>query len=116
MQPEPAAVFDRTQPDPSSDESHSNTQHGHDLSVDPPRSGLHRETGGPETVHDPAQGGDQSPLNPVTPGLSTPPGDRVSQYENAMGQSSRKQSDFDFQVLPSSAHSDLSLDVFPNGT
>ncbi|PLB44409.1 F-box and WD domain protein [Aspergillus steynii IBT 23096] len=114
MQPEPSAVFDRTQPDPSSNESHSNTQHGHDLYVDSPGSGLLRETGGPETVHASPQGGDQSPLNPVIPGLSTPPGDRVSQYENAMGQSSKKQGDFEFQMVPSSAHSDLSLDIFPN--
>ncbi|KAI9035488.1 F-box and WD domain protein [Aspergillus affinis] len=114
MQPEPAAVFDRTQPDPSPNESHSNTQHGHDLCVDHSRSGLHRESGGPETVHESTTGGDQSPLNPVPSGLSTPPGDRVSQYENAMGQSSRRQDDLGSQMVPSSDHSDLSLDVFPN--
>ncbi|KAA8651277.1 hypothetical protein EYZ11_009182 [Aspergillus tanneri] len=108
MQPEPAAVFERTPPtEPSLDDSHHSTQHGHDCYVDSGVSDFQHEVGVSETAPD------LLPLNDL-PDPFTPLVDRVTQYENEMARTSRRQGKVEFKVVPSPTQSSLSLEIFPN--
>ena len=114
MQSEPTAVFGHTPlVDPSHEDSYNYTQHGHDSCGDLSDSHLRVEDRGSDPGSGSSEDGDSSSLNAGVSSFASV--DRVSQYEQAMAQSPRRQRDLEFRVMPSSAPSRLSLEAFPNG-
>ncbi|EAU34092.1 conserved hypothetical protein [Aspergillus terreus NIH2624] len=113
MQSEPTAVFGHTPlVDPSHEDSYNYTQHGHDSCGGLSDSHLRVEDRGSDAGSGSSEDGDSSSLNAGVSSFASV--DRVSQYEQAMAQSPRRQRDLEFRVMPSSAPSRLSLEAFPN--
>ena len=114
MQSEPTAVFDRSPLlDPPSEVFLDPTQHGNDSHGEHRVSGLrYQEPGDSSGGFDSSAVGQHSPLKTTEP---APLVDSVSQYENAIAHSARKEEEVKFRVKPSPIYLGVSLDAFPNG-
>ncbi|PYI11834.1 hypothetical protein BO78DRAFT_358593 [Aspergillus sclerotiicarbonarius CBS 121057] len=113
MQSEPTAVFDRSPLlDPPSEVFLDPTQHGNDSHGEHRVSGLrYQEPADSSGGFDSSAVGQPSPLKATEPALLIDP---VSQYENAIAQSARKEEEVKFRVKPSPIYLGVSLDAFPN--
>ncbi|KAL3455843.1 hypothetical protein BJX64DRAFT_271643 [Aspergillus heterothallicus] len=111
MQSVPSDVLNRPHTvEPSSEDPFHTTQHGHALYGASQVSGR-RFQDARDSVDSDSSVGEPSFLKHSE---SSPAVDQVSQYEDTIFGTSRRQSDFGFIVTPSSKESSLSLDTFPN--